>query len=212
MIYTIPKKNLKELTKKINRVKKNDIEVVFNILKEHVVEVKIEPGIVIAVTCVDVEVEGKYQLDDWSFVAVIQHDEVGNIMRCANSDLESKIPERYFTAPQACEHCNRQLNRKDTYLVYNHEDKEFKQVGKNCLMNYTNGLDTEKGKFLLLGIHRYIDQLRSDLENGYHYNSSWNDKSSYELKSSEIKQLLFTYIKNNGYQRGMHDVLFKLVF
>jgi hypothetical protein len=87
-----------------------------------------------------VEVEGKAIINDWQFLATLEHTENGNVIR---SYSEVDIPEKYKTAKAHCDHCNIDRYRKDSYLILNTVTNEIKQVGKSCLMDYTNGLSAE---------------------------------------------------------------------
>ena len=92
-----------------------------------------------------VEVSGEAKYNGWRFVATLDHHAEGNVIR--SFDTELAVPEKYKTCGPTCEHCNRIRSRKDTYLIYNEEKKEFKQVGKSCLQEFTNGLSAENIAF-----------------------------------------------------------------
>jgi len=87
-----------------------------------------------------VEVEGKAIINDWQFVATLEHTENGNIIRNATS---IELPVKYLTVKPICEHCNSNRQRKDTYIIRNIITNELKQVGKSCLRDYTNGMNAE---------------------------------------------------------------------
>lgn len=90
---------------------------------------------------VEIEAEGTAIVNNWEFVAVIEHTTFGNVIRSISENIE--FPEKYRNVAPNCEHCNVNRYRKDTYLVRNVETGEFKQVGKSCLRDYTNGLSAE---------------------------------------------------------------------
>lgn len=92
------------------------------------------------------EAEGTAQVNGWQFVADIEHTEKGNIFHKALTDVE--IPVRYRTSDTYCEHCNTKRIRKGTYLVMNTETGEFKQVGHNCLMDYTHGMSASWAAYM----------------------------------------------------------------
>lgn len=94
-----------------------------------------------------VEVEGTAQYESWRFVATLDHHKEGNVVRAFDTEIE--IPEKYKTCGPTCEHCNKIRSRKDTYLIYNEEKNEFKQVGKSCLQEFTNGLSAEDVAFFV---------------------------------------------------------------
>lgn len=68
----------------------------------------------------------------YRFVATIQHEEAGNIIRTVPGET---VPEIYRTGSASCDHCHTIRNRKDTYIVAN--DSEHKQVGSGCLRDFT---------------------------------------------------------------------------
>ena len=90
---------------------------------------------------VEIEAEGTAIVNGWEFVAVIEHTPFGNVIRSISENID--FPEKYRNVTPNCEHCNINRYRKDTYLVRNVETGEFKQVGKSCLRDYTNGLSAE---------------------------------------------------------------------
>lgn len=145
MEYLIYEGNMERLQKKLTRIenkckKYGNTEFYFEIKGEQYKEVKIDDE------CFNnkyylVEVEGIAKINDWVFVATIQHKDTGNIIRQFKTDIE--IPEIYRSTDSVCEHCNSKRLRKDTYLIYNEVTKDFKQVGKSCLSDFTNGLSAE---------------------------------------------------------------------
>lgn len=88
-----------------------------------------------------VEAEGTAKVNGWQFAATIDHTDNGNIVRKMLDTVE--IPERYYYCEPTCEHCNSKRHRKDTYIVYNADTEEFKQVGSSCLCDFTGGFDAE---------------------------------------------------------------------
>ena len=137
---------MKKITKIQNKCKKYGCEFHFAEVGEEFIEVEdpttINPltGKPVVRTCrfVIVEVEGTAKVNDWLFVASVEHTEKGNIFAKALTKVE--IPERYRTSNPICEHCNSNRTRTATFIVMNETTGEFKQVGKSCLMDFTNGL------------------------------------------------------------------------
>lgn len=87
-----------------------------------------------------IEVEGKAIVNDWRFIGSIEATENGNIF---HKTVDVEIPERYYDAKPACEHCNTKRYRKYTYIIQNEVTGEFKQVGRTCLNDFTNGMDAD---------------------------------------------------------------------
>lgn len=92
------------------------------------------------------EAEGTAQVNGWEFVAAVEHTEKGNIFHKAMTDVA--IPMRYRTSDTYCEHCKTRRERKGTCLVMNTETGEFKQVGDNCLKDFTHGMSASWAAYM----------------------------------------------------------------
>lgn len=138
---------------------------------------------------VEVEAEGSVNHGPWEFVAVVDHKETGNVIRNFNRSLE--VPERYRTCGPTCEHCQKIRSRKDTYIIYNTETEEFKQVGTGCLKEYTQGLDAEE-------VARYISLydaiIKGEAVSGSGFERYYNVK--------EILRYAFETVKHFGYEKS----------
>lgn len=145
MKFNIHEANLERLQKKVNRIRnkcvKYGCDFRYEEVGEEFVEREDENGQKYIDRYVVVDCEGTAKVNGWRFAATIDHFETGNIIRKMIDDIE--VPERYYTAAPECEHCHSRRHRKDTYLVYNDETKEFKQVGSSCLCDFTNGFSAE---------------------------------------------------------------------
>lgn len=144
--YAIYEENMERLTKKLTRIRnkchKYGCDFTFSEIGEEFREFENEDGDTYTLRYVIVEAEGTAKVNGWRFIATIDHSNAsGNIVRKISDEVE--VPERYFTCEPTCEHCNSKRHRKDTYIVYNEETKEFKQVGSNCLCDFTGGYNAE---------------------------------------------------------------------
>jgi len=144
MKFKIFEGNMERLEKKLNRIKRKCEKYgnyfLYEKLGEEFVEVEDERHNKRIVKYIVVNVEGKAIINNWQFVGVIEHTDNGNIIKkCC--DIE--VPEKYYTTDTSCEHCNSHRRRKFTYLVYNIVTGDFKQVGKTCLKDFTNGMSAE---------------------------------------------------------------------
>lgn len=187
MKYEIPVENLEDLKKKVQRIKNKGVDVTFDILGTKKVEV--DTGIYH--TFYEVEADGEYKIDGWEFVGTIEHTPNGNIIRKISDTYN--VPSRYRNASPECEHCHKIRDRKDTYLVYNSDSDEYKQVGKSCLMGYTNGLSVNVCAELLSFIREVEDAENYTGSAGISYNSG-ND-----IVADTFKKIAYPYIKKNGY-------------
>ena len=140
MIYEIFEGNMERLEKKLNTIRNKrqvyGCEFNFEVVGESFHKVDDD-----TLRFVQVEASGIARVNGWEFVATIEHNNPMNVIRAFRTEYE--IPERYYTSAPICEHCNSKRNRKDTYLIRNTETGEFKQVGKSCLKDFTNGLSAE---------------------------------------------------------------------
>lgn len=146
MLYEIFEGNMPRLQKKLTRIQNKctayGCEFSYKELGESFKKVKDEEtGLVHTAKFITVEVSGTARVSDWEFIATIEHSKPINIIRSFRPEVE--IPESYYTADTRCDHCNTKRNRKDTYLIRNTVNGEFKQVGKTCLKDFTKGLSAE---------------------------------------------------------------------
>ena len=159
--FYIPESNVSRLEKKLATIQKKCNKNQFNFVcektGEEIKDWTDEDGIPHSIKYFIYEVEGTVKHEGWEFAATIDHHEAGNVIRAFKKDLV--IPEKYKTCGPTCEHCNKIRSRKDTYLIYNEENNEFKQVGRNCMQEYTNGLDAESVAFLV--------SIYEEMENGF---------------------------------------------
>ena len=157
MKYSIFEGNLKRLEKKLKRIqnkcRKYDASFKYEIVGEEFKDVQIgNTEETQTLRFIVVDVEGFAKINNWEFVATIDHRETGNVIR---NIIDIEIPERYWTSSPYCEHCNTKRRRKDTYLIHNTETDEFKQVGRSCLRDYTGGYDAELAA-AYISLHEYL--------------------------------------------------------
>lgn len=190
--YEICAENIERLQKKantfINKAKKYNCDFTFNITDEVVYKkIKNADGSVSTRKFIVVEAEGKAIVNGWLFVGTIDHKAAGNIIRAAVEGIE--VPSKYYTTDSICEHCNTKRDRKDTFLVMNTETKEFKQVGKSCLKDFTRGMDIA----LISEINTFLDDCEKS--EGCFNNVDYCDY----LSSEKILEYAFEVVKHFGY-------------
>lgn len=144
MKYAIYEGNMERLEKKLlhiyNKCKSYGCDFHYEQVGETFKELKDEKGRPYMARFIIVEAEGTAIVNNWEFVAAVEHTEKGNIF---SGILGVEIPNKYYTSEPVCEHCNTNRYRKYTYIIRNKETGEFKQVGKSCLMDFTNGMSAE---------------------------------------------------------------------
>ena len=197
MIYEIYEGNMERLEKKLTRIankcKKYGCDFKYEQVGETFREIKDDKGNIITARFVQIDVEGKALINDWEFIASVEHTEEGNIIKRANNAVE--VPERYYNSKPVCEHCNSRRARKDTYIVRNVKSGEFKQVGKSCLKDFTNGMSAE-------GIAHYMSLFDAVIEGeapypGCHYESYIDKMEGMQFIAETIRK--FGYVRSSEY-------------
>lgn len=117
------------------------------------------------------EAEGTAKINGWSFVANVEHTEKGNIFSKALTNVE--IPERYRCSDPYCEHCNTHRHRKGTFIIMNSETGEFKQVGHNCLMDYTHGMSASWAAYMA-SLRTVFEEYEEKIDGGW--SGSWSQR------------------------------------
>lgn len=201
--YLIPNYKMQELQKQIQKIRNKGAQVTFNILNDHVAVPAESVDRDMTIDCSEVEVEGRYHIDGWVFVGTIEHATPENIIRLADYSFENRIPERYRTAGRDCEHCHIRRDRNDTYLVYNEDEDEFKQVGRTCLRGYTNGLDAEACASLVSVIAE-IERLNNQAENDEFDRDYVRQHGAAYIgyPMAKARKQAFRYVQEHGYIAG----------
>jgi hypothetical protein len=106
-------------------------------------------------------------LNGWQFVATLVHDdEIGTAIQRVPTFGEELDLTAYRTAdPSNCDHCGLDRRRRDTFVVYNAETGETKQVGRQCIKDFLGYNDALAVAKQLERIHEFVGSL-SDEEYG----------------------------------------------
>lgn len=200
--YLIPIYKLPELTKKINHIRNKGAEVHFDVLNPSVPVQADTLGDNAIIECAEVEVEGRYHIDGWNFVGTIEHASPENIIRLADYTFENRIPERYRTAGRDCEHCHIRRDRNDTYLVYNEDEDEFKQVGRTCLRGYTNGLNAETCAELA-SVMAEINRINSETRDRDFSDIDRYGRGYVRYSMDTARKQAYAYVQQYGYTAGV---------
>lgn len=197
-IFKIPESNMELLEKKLTKIKKKcekyNCDFIYKKLDEVYEEVEID-GKKVTIKFIVIDVQGKAEINDFEFMGVIEHtnSESGNIVRGLG---EIAIPTKYFKTPPVCEHCNTLRRRKDTCLVYNRKTQEWKQVGKSCLRDYTNGLSAEDAVTYVSVLDTCANYSKFEMYNDFSYSDyCYIDLAEYLLYVVEC-------VKHFGYKKA----------
>jgi len=163
----------------------------------------------IKVRCVEVVVDGSYVINGWEFVGVLEYTGSSVVVRLADTKFSGKLPER-FRDPNdmVCEHCHTIRNRKDLYVIHNVETDEYRKVGRQCLLEYTRGMDADVCASVMEALGKLVEV--SDpcvgwdefMGNGY-------DRSGYGMPRREFTEIAYAMVKRFGYVRKdtVNDIL-----
>lgn len=196
MKYRIFEGNMERLEKKLQRIsnkcKKYNNNFSYEKVGEEFEEYTDENGGKHTKRFILVEVEGTAIINNWQYVASVEHTEKGNILK-KNPCINEEIPERYYNSKCYCEHCNSNRYRKNTFIVQNTITKEFKQVGKSCLNDFTGGLSAE---YVASYISLFDDLIEFEkIEGGYHATEYINKIEAMQYIAETIRH--FGYIKTD---------------
>ena len=135
-MLTQVKKMLEKVNKKLKARSLPELEL--NIIKDEVAHytVKVKGG-----TDIDkykkiytIKIDGDIpQINDYEFVAKIQHTPQGNIINMSPKSTVEKLPDEYKSHTQRCDICKTNRERNDTFIVKKVDTGELLCAGRNCL-------------------------------------------------------------------------------
>lgn len=140
--FMIPEWRLPELKAKIEklnrRARKLGVPEVSIVEGERVVEDHPElEGVKIAYITTTIEGPAPV-LNGYTFCATLEHVD-GEVMLRTSPAFEGDLPKHFRTAdPYNCDHCHTRRVRHETFVV-KHESGDFKQIGRNCLVDFLGG-------------------------------------------------------------------------
>lgn len=210
MLYTIPVNKIAKLEKILKKYQKKTSSITYSIGEEveeqgtlYIEDSRTHKmnSMPIKVKCKEVQVEGTYIINGWQFAGTIEFTELGNIIRLADSCFEGKVPLKYLHTPKICEHCGKIRNRKDTYLIYNVNSGEFKQVGSTCLLDYTRGLDANECASIMSCLDKFVSLSNKDCSYEDFFGANCYDSTGYGIDSKELKKHAISLVKAKGYKR-----------
>ena len=212
MRYAIPECNIEALEKKLTRIRnkceKYGCEFKYERLGEHIEERTFyeygDDGRAISkwkelVKFIDIEASGTAVVNGWRFAASLDFTDQGNIISSVGG-LE--IPQRYYSCAPWCEHCKTARDRRHSYIVYNEESGEFKQVGKACLKDFTGGLSAENAA----SFESFFKECEeaSEFRGLGGFGSRYYDLAQYMVCVAETIRL-YGYFKRDGFNLSTAD-------
>lgn len=184
-VAEVPVENIAELTARLEKLNRKAI-------KLGCPEISLSTGELISrqvgpdefVNVVPVWVEGEApKLNGWQFVATLEHDENGTLIRRIPTFTDEVDLTEYRTAtPDNCDQCHARRRRNDTYIVarteadrtagahllYSGPPVETKQVGSSCLKDFTGHKSPEQVAHFMAELRDYIEDIRGGMYEGGH--------------------------------------------
>lgn len=103
------------------------------------------------------------KLGNWRVVGKIEAAEGGNLTFGVTRDAADEAAlSAIADHPITCEHCKTNRNRKDGFLLRDNDSGAYRQVGSNCLEDFT-GLDPAAALFLAR-MHEVVRIVEGDLD------------------------------------------------
>ena len=216
MLFTIYAHRLEELQKQYKRLatKANaaGLETALNVGEPYIKEVKYydfdsvnkcytwnHKTTFIKVVDVDLQYPN-YKLGSYDLIAIIDHtlSPTENAIYKFNDALP--IPTKYRTAPPCCDHCRTQLQRNNTALLMDSTSGELKQVGINCLKEYT-GINANDVIRAFIALEEAFEEL--DTERGY-----YTGGAPAHVATVDYIAFCVNYINHKGYSKDLKNLAF----
>jgi hypothetical protein len=145
------------------------------------------------------------RLNGWQFIGAIdvmsdeENNFVGNLLR---SIPGVEMPERFRTERMHCDHCNLWKNWKSTFIV-RHDDGTHKQVGRQCLKDFT-GHKSPEMLVRLAELLMNVGKLFSDAEDDEWEGGSYHGKRYYNVE--EILRHVACLVRIDGWKSKAFDI------
>jgi len=163
------------LVQKIEKLNKRAIknklpQVTLAITKEYMKEVKGETGKqTVEIPYYTVKIAGEApKIAGYKFIATIEHQEGGNIIRTVPGEEGNKsIKDFYEAKPHYCDHCKKVRRRIDTFIVKEEKTGKMRQIGRNCLADFLGGADPKAILWYFNNrdnIYKLVDEASSQAE------------------------------------------------
>jgi len=175
--FKIPEGNMRMFEEKLNKLikrskKLNSDPICFRTINTLLVPIK-EDGKETGgfETFFEIEVSGTApKLEGWNFIGTIDHnrDDSGKVVNLLRSVPGKSIPHKYHDAGTNCDHCNKSIYRKDTFIV--EKDGDVKQVGRSCLKDFLGHRSPEQVAAYaewIMGLEEQLNNLEKDCDREY---------------------------------------------
>lgn len=175
MTYTIFSSKVEEVAKRLDRIARKaeryGVPFTYTIGETHPQKVAVKEigpdcrtaetihTYIVEAVDIEIECEGFVKANGWTVCAKIEHGDKGNIVTTFGTTTAR--PE-WYTAPARCDHCGTNRFRAVTFICQ-HENGEFRQVGRSCLKDYT-GIAPQVALMFAEVTDIFSDDMTSDWE------------------------------------------------
>lgn len=111
-------------------------------------------------------------LEGWRFLAKIEHDPGGNLVKRVGGGDE--LPQAWHSCAPNCDHCKTPRNRNTTFMLENVASGGVRQVGSTCVGDFLGRAQRDPEVFL--GMYDFLDSLPGEhgLDSEREYEPSMN--------------------------------------
>lgn len=200
--FKIPEGNMELFEEKLNKLikrskKLNSEPINFKIVNTILEPIKDEDGndTNSFETFFEIEVIGAApKLEGWNFIGTIDHnhDDKGGIVNILRSVPGKAIPHKYHDVSTNCDHCGKNIYRKDTFIV--EKDGDTKQVGRSCLKDFLGHISPEQ----VAAYAQWIIHLEEDLNE---LEKSCNERN-YRITPTYFRDEIFIWAAAAVRERG----------
>ena len=177
--------SFKEVGEEIREVPSNEIDPIT------------EKPVMVKCKFILVQAEGTAVINDWEFIAGVEHTSAGNIFSKAMTDVQ--IPARYRNTDSCiCEHCNTKRIRKNTCIIRNTKTGEFKQVGNSCLNDFTHGMSASMATWYASIRTIFKDEEERPVSGWSWYQRYYDTKEVLQFTAETIRHFGYTKTENRG--------------
>lgn len=145
---------------------------------------------------VEINQTNEIKINGWNFVAKLTRN-VGDSFLVCGSDTE-KVPYE-FKNPTTCQHCNTK-RRRNNYYILQHDNGEYKTVGKTCLIDFIGHKNAES-------IAKFFEEFNSLSDNDF-VECGFKDYTYYKVE--EVLKCALHSISSRGYVKSDGDFSTKI--
>ena len=132
----------------------------------------------------------------YKFIATIEHQAGGNIIRTIPGEEGTEEIKRFYDAkPHYCDHCKKARKRVDTFIIKKEDTGTLRQIGRNCLADFLGGVDPKA----VLWYFDNRDDIYKTIEGAEQQADSRGVRAEQFVDVGELLKVAAAIIKKFGY-------------